>query len=189
MSQEILDKLELLTEPELAKVFKLINKLAAKHVEPEPEPEPIPQKLVGRRKPDLHNIRQTQGSRATSNPVGKINRPKQSEELPVRRGQNKIGKDKKAARSEPMVIPDGQRPNKFFELTNDVGRKIADTSKKDTETFDKKVVAGFTPRAQRVQLEQFDCVECGDTYEVNPGLIPDEGQGFTCNDCITSKKR
>jgi hypothetical protein len=189
MSQEILDKLELLTQPELAKVFKLINKLAAKHDVEEIEPEQVPQKLVGRRKPDLHNIRQPQDSRATSEPVGKINRQKQNEALPIRRGQAKKKVGEIAARSEPMVIPDGPRPNKFFELTNDVGRKIADTSKKDTEDFDRKVKADYTPRARSVQLEQVDCIECGDTYEVDPGLIVAESAGFVCNDCITSRKR
>lgn len=171
-------KLANLNPQQLAKVEKLVDKLAAKAGAVAPKtPEPEPQIAS-----DTHQIKKS--SPHTSTLRKQLADKKIS---PIkRRGQQDSSDSKTYARREPIYI--GERENKFLELTEG-GKKIADSSKEDSE-FDRKVWAGHTPvpRGQRQAQVEIACVECDEVSLVNPGY-PVTDRGYVCNDCIVRNKR
>jgi hypothetical protein len=165
MSDDMFDKIETFTPQELAKVQKLIAKLAAKH-ETDPAPpqnDPKPTKIKGARK--------SSGIKRLPSGGG----------VDHQRGR-KRGKGQKA---RPIQIDRSNHHNKFLEMSE---RRL---HKQDSE-IDKKLWGNNkpVPRLGRTSLVEIDCYECGEPQIVSPGLVfkdPERGFIYRCNDCSLSK--
>lgn len=199
---DTLDKLNSLNAEQLAKVFKLIDKLAAKNTDKAPLlldnyvavqhiPAPVrvqrpAQAQAGRQPAPTHQIKPGNGAGVNSTSlerkVGASNGQKRKSKPAARRGQ---GKPKKTfARREPMNLS-GNRPNLFDEVQDKSALHMDDAA------IDKKLaVAPRVPRRPPVEYIEVECSVCGYLYEVHPNLVlrTDEGLTFTCNDCTRTSR-
>ncbi len=197
---DMLQKLETLNPAQLAKVFKLIDKLATKNAVVESEdfnkqfesifPEkavPIPAPVkIGRPATPTHQIKPGNGPQAHTGTlerkVGAARGQQRKSKSQARRGQ---GKPKKTfTRREPMDLS-GNRPNLFDKVEDKAALHM------DDHEIDKKLaVAPRVPRRPPVEYIEVECSVCGYLFEVHPSLVlkTDEGLTFTCNDCTRTSR-
>lgn len=192
---DMIEKLQTLTEPQLQKVFRLIDKLASKNdsgaiMEPEesenePDERPI-KRQQPKSKPNSHSIRQENPSRAVGRPSGGLERK-------ISAGSRKVGKSKGGGvkgrktktftRREPMNLS-GNRPNLFDKMAESKQHKA-------DHALDQKLnISPPTPRRSQMEFVEAECSGCGDLYEVNPALVyqTDEGLMFTCSHCTRTSR-
>lgn len=218
---EIEDKLSVLNPAELAKVYKLINKLAAKHEKPvAPRRSDIPSReemheILKNRSLELqgatpepktplsepqtvHKIRpdKKDGSGQPSPIQNKTGRP--GGPLPKRRGGtdddteyddygNPINapveeKEKHFSRPQPLEIPDGPRPNLFFELIDGVPLEDEHLMK----YVDDKKAKPQPRRRKPAATVKVKCTGCNKFFEVSPSLVRTER--WFCNRCVVRKR-
>ena len=200
----MLNKLETLNPAQLAKVFKLIDKLAAKNSKEDDDltyddlrkfdhldanisagsmPAAAPVKAVGRQPTPTHQIKPTSGPQKHSGTLERrVGRSTGSKKKSNKRGQ---GKPKKTfTRREPMDLS-GNRPNLFDQMYDSSSLHMDDAA------IDKKLaVAPLVPRRPPVEYIEVECSVCGDVFDVHPNLVlrTDEGLTFTCNDCTRTSR-
>lgn len=202
-----LDKLNSLNPAQLTKVFKLIDKLAAKNSKEDDDltyddlrkfdhldsnigagsmPVEAPAKIVGRKPAPTHQIKPTSGPQGRTGTlerkIGAVDGQKRKSKPAARRGQ---GKAKKTfTRREPMDLS-GNRPNLFDKMQDKASLHL------DDHEIDKKLaVAPRVPRRPPVEYIEVECSVCGYLFEVHPNLVlrTDEGLTFTCNDCTRTSR-
>lgn len=193
------EKLALLNEAETAKVLKLIDKLAAKHMKqpinrpsrpaqiktetPAPAPEPIVKTRPSLR--DLVRPARASASRSTSVGDDEDDQPAQTVR---RRGGASGGNIRQGAGTKlSRVMPYDTSPkkNKFLEQMNDPSLAL----KADAQV-DKLIKRQVSPRQQRVKNEDWVLCSggCGNEHFVDLDLITSR-EGFVCEDCIPRNKR
>jgi len=208
MNSITLAQLESLNEQELAKVYKLINKLASKHGKTPPTyhgegvPEYVDELYI--EEPDegdtgVHLIDKKKATQSTE-PFNKKRSlreeliPGASEGLAKGSDPRRMGKeDKNYTRREPIQTQ-GYRPNKFFELM-DGGTRIADieeTSEEDKKWKEKenkiwqKNHKNGRRQTRPSSLVDVTCDGCRQTFEVAASLVT--SNKFLCNSCICRRK-
>lgn len=175
MSDNIIEQLDLLDAEDMARVERLINKLAShKHQDRKTKKSSKPIDFVPAEPKIKHGTQK------------RIGRKRKADSIPQVRRKNKG----RAARREPINI-DIERENKFLTTTD------AEISKARAKNTDRKIdilLAGDNePVTRRTQpgLVEIECAgDCGYIYVVSPSLIyndPEKGPIFTCNDCASAK--
>ncbi len=203
MSNNIIDLLDSLDEEDLAKVSKLIVKLAKhKTAKRKPEPEPT-QYTRPTKQPATASIKPN--VRPTEAPKGLNRRPTLRDEL-GRGGKNsgggnapktevvtgtlgnkiRMGRGKKQARSEELWT--GPRENVFEKMVKTDAAEL-DIGKEEDQKFDKKNKnKSRTPRLGRDNRVWMSCVGgCNQDHFVDPSYVASE-EGYMCNDCILGRK-
>ena len=175
---EVLSKLGLLNDKEVAKVLKLINKLAAKHEVEETVGE---DETVVTSRPAKSTLKEEYGvtSRPAKNAGGRASK------IRTRPGKEDKGVQ---ARAEPPYT--GNRKNQLFELLGQtsIQQELRQESKNDAN-IEKHIhrpppVPRGLRKAEKVWME---CTgSCGQEYLVDPGLVTSQ-YSFKCNDCISGR--
>ncbi len=197
MSQDIVNKLDLLNPQELAKVAKLVNKLAAKHVD-EPKSKPVESRPVKKAKPPQPEVQQIKQRPALRDVVrsGGNSRPAQRggestrTNVRTRSGSIQMGKGTKLAQKKEFET--GPRENQFLEMLKT--DKSLEANKARDRKIDKLIDRPDpTPRMPKRHEEWVECDGgCNNEYLVDVGLCTKDDNGnlhFRCNSCIVGNKR